>query len=61
MNKNEIEKLKGKVIEWTDVLIHEKHTSMVVQMKDGAYALINREIVASPDFIEEYRVVVKNE
>jgi hypothetical protein len=29
---------------------------MVVQMKDGTYALINREIVASPDFIEEYRV-----
>ena len=56
MDKDEIEKLKGKVIEWTDVLIHEKHMGMVVQLKDGTYAVINRDIVVSPSFIGEYRV-----
>ncbi len=57
MDKDEIEKLKGKVIEWTDVLIHEKHVSMVVTLKDGSYALINREITATPGFVESYRVM----
>ncbi len=56
MNKEELEKLKGRIIEWQDVLIHEKHMGMVVQLKDGTYAVINRDIVVSPSFIGEYRV-----